>query len=226
MKKIYLALIIAIGLGAYLFIACQSSTNGQVVCENTANPFPTPSINHPLNALTIYGPNIDIGKVCVFRGSVSRGEIYSTEIAPDLYFCLRPNSFPKENGGWDIIISDTTPCSVSFAGLVTPPFYDVMEIQGWNFRNTDNTGENEDSVKAPQYERVFNFLLNRDDYNRMREMELCLSINDCQINQIAEIPKSRGILTINEIKLGNLEKNDTAWIEYMEFIVEVYLPKD
>ena len=105
----------------------------------------------------------------------------------------------------------------------------MFDIVGWNFRNADNTGENDGSVNAPQEIREFNFVLTRKDYETERNAWRCLMWGlDCPIgtepDKPGEIPMSRGILTITDLQLGNLIPHDEAWIETMSFEVKIYLP--
>ena len=60
--------------------------------------------------------------------------------------------------GWILAIYETSR-SEDLAQL-TPPFHFVpnpTEIEGWHFRNQDNTGPNDGGVNAPQQEREFIF---------------------------------------------------------------------
>jgi hypothetical protein len=82
---------------------CQSPN--LPTCESTTNPFPKPG-GQPDD--TQYNPNIEIGKVCSFTGEVERGQVYKQKIKAGLVFCLIPNSFWVENGGWTINIGDET----------------------------------------------------------------------------------------------------------------------
>jgi hypothetical protein len=191
-------------------------------------------------------PNITITRVCKFTGHILRGEIYKHQITEGLIFCLVPSGIFAEvpDEGWSIVTSDSLADScdfksenfVDFGPIVTPPFRSnlLFDVYGWHFRNKDNTGENDGSVNAPQKERFFNFVFNRKDYEIMWHSERCNEWKidtDCAIAtqssvKSSEIPRSRAKFTITELELGNLVPNSLAWIEYMEFIVEVYLPAE
>ncbi len=41
-----------------------------------------------------------------------------------------------------------------------------------------------------------------------------------------EVPRSRGVMTITNLELGNLIPDSKAWIEYMGFEANVYLPTE
>jgi hypothetical protein len=201
-------------------VGCQSLNSP--TCESTTNPFPKPS---GLADDTQYNPNIEIGKVCSFTGEVERGQIYRQKIKDGLVFCLIPSSFWVENGGWRINISDEIgdECDDNFAGIVTPPFHgnNATFIQGWQFRNETNTGGNEGSV--PQI-RYFNFIFTQKDFESIFNAKY--QTNNDEAVDLTKIPRSRGVLTITDLKLGNLVPNERAWIESMKFEVKIYLPAE
>ena len=234
MKSIYLIFILA--LAAISLANCQTrSTAVSNPCQPVSNPFPTPSATRDWIE---YAPNVTIGRVCNFSGEVTRGQTYTHEIEAGLVFCLRPNSFWKKDGGWDIVISDTSEnnCGKSFSSIVTPPFYgdNPIFIQGWQFRNENNTREVPESVNAARKTRLFNFVFNQNDYELIWKAHDCIMRNQCidgltqdkATNTIETTPKSRGVVTITNLVLGNLVPNDAAWIEQMEFNVKIYLPAE
>jgi hypothetical protein len=211
-----------------------------ISCELVVNPTPAEMAeDHP------YVPDAETYRVCTFTGKVSRGQSYKHPISPDLVFCLIPGGVSTDvpNEGWNIIISDTRPggCDVNsedyinFGPIVTPPFYGNLffDVYGWHFRNEDNSGENDGSVYAPQEERYFNFLFNRRDYDTALLAVRCIRWKmdaDCalatQNSMNAEIPTSLAKFTVTELELGNLVPGSHAWIETMEFRVDVYLPAE
>jgi hypothetical protein len=221
-------------LGINLF-ACQGSTDASL-CQAAVSPFPTPATRDPEDALAAYAPNVHIGRLCTFHGQVSRGELYRQELEDGLVFCLHPSSSWQENDGWQTVITDGTDvdCAEGFNGIVTPPFHGTnpILIAGWHFRNAQNTAENEGSVNAPQKVREFNFLLRREDIEKVLIAHSCIAWDDCPeglapeegVSLIAATPKSQGILTITDLELGNLAADDKAWIEKMVFEVQIYLP--
>jgi len=177
-----------------------------------------------------YMPNIPISQICTIEGSVSRGQVYKHQIAENLALCLVPDSI-----GWYLVISDLQPgnCEnrsdhiVNFANMLTPPFHGNTTFFIWGpyFRNEDNTEYSDDS-----YKRYMNFVFSRDDYNTVYYSKACSMwgfASDCiratQTSTEIEVPRTRGILTITELELGNLVPNEHAWIEYMEFKFEFYM---
>lgn len=222
-QSLFLALIVLVVISVCSWLV--SYTANPVSCQPVENPFPAPS---GLPNEYQYNPNIVISRVCSFTGKVTRGRTFKQEITQEIIFCLNPNSFWQENGGWDIVISDSASddCNINFAGVVTPPFHgdNPIFIQGWQFRNENNTGESEGSINGVRKKRGFNFVFNRDDSEKIWNSHY-LSPGSIK-SDTTKIPRSRGILTITHLELGNLISGDTAWIEYMEFEVKVYLPSE
>ena len=220
-----------IGLG---LVDCLSATD-DTICEPTTSPFATPVTNDLNDA---YAPNVTITRVCTFSGHVTRGQFYTHEIVKGLIFCLRPSTSWHKNDGWEIVISDTTDDkrNQGFNGIVTPPFHGMnpIDIEGWHFRNDKNTAENDGSVNAPQKIREFNFVINRNDFEKVWSATMCKLWNECEngLTQneagkiIATTPRSRGVLNITNFELGNLIPNDKAWFESMDFEVKIYLPTE
>jgi hypothetical protein len=217
-----------------------------IVCEPSSNPFVmTSTIGETEYAASLF-PNITIARVCKLTGHIVRGEIYRQQITEGLVFCLVPSGIFAEvpDEGWSIVISDSLPSScdfrskdyVNFGPIVTPPRHGNLwfDVYGWHFRNKENTGENDGSVNTPQKERYFNFVFNREDYEIVWHGERCSQWRidtDCAMAtqssmKSSEVPRSRAKFTITELELGNLVPNSLAWIDYMEFMVEVYLPAE
>jgi len=166
-----------------------------------------------------------------FSGEVSRGQAFEKEIGHNLIFRL----IPWEHG-WFISVGGQANADRDFAEVVTPPYRGVNELQiaGWHFRNADNSGPNKGDVNAPQEIREFRFVLNKEDYNKASDaLERMLWPYQYSEEQIKEAEKihgelktAKGVLTIKDMRLGNLEMGPRAWFEYMKFEVELYLPPD
>jgi hypothetical protein len=111
-----------------------------------------------------------------------------------------------------------------------------LDVFGWEFRNEENTtGANDRSFYVPQKERDFNFLFNRKDFEAVWHASRCdewRMPDDCALatqtpaGSNVFIPRSRAHFTITEIELGNLIPHSHAWIENMDFKVDVYLPAE
>lgn len=225
MKKLYLWVI------PFLFFVIIAFTvigypRDSVSCQATTNPFPT---RNP-NGHYLTNPNVTIDKVCFFSEEIERGQSFQKKIKDDLVFCLTPSSFWVENGGWTLNISDETgkPCDDNFAGIVTPPFRggdNATFIQGWNFRNEDNTGASEaNAITANSMTRHFSFVFNQSEYEAIFNDAFNLPTDENV--DASKILTSRGVLTITDIEVGNLIPNEVAWIESMKFEVQIYLPSD
>ena len=204
-----------LGLCSYVLVACQwNVTPPQTGSHDTPG---TKAIQAPVAAepSTIYR----------LSGHVERGLVFEQEIAPNLVFRLIP--FGQD---WEIWIGTSTGSVYNFSSVVTPPLYGInsRHIEGWHFRNSDNTGSNqagEKNVNAPQHERRFCFVLNEDDYQVAYDWlhtQQGAAEEDQQAvaDKYRRIKRGTGILRIHELTLGNLD-GERAWIERIEFGVEV-----
>ena len=177
-----------------------------------------------------YLPNIPISKICSFEGRVSRGQAYRHLITDNLILCLVPRI-----DGWYLTISDLLPGScednsknfADFTSMLNPPFHGntTSLLFGSYFRNQNNT-ENIDGG----FKRYMNFVFNREDSDTTYSNAACAMWRidtDCaratQTSSNTDVARSRGVLTITKLELGNLIPNEHAWIESMEFTFEVYL---
>jgi len=135
-----------------------------------------------------------------------------------------PSNFRVENDGWEINISDELgiECNDNFSGVVTPPFHgnNAIFIPGWEFRNKTNTADNHGNALRTRY---FNFVFNQSDYEAAFNLLYPDPASTNPKTDLKKIPRSRGVFTITELKLGNLIPNKAAWIEFMKFEVKIYL---
>lgn len=149
-----------------------------------------------------------------------------------LVFSLIPTEYAELGWmGWIIQIAPPAEPDHNYTSIVTPPFRGVnaLQIIGWHFRNSDNTGANDGSVNAPQEERNFLFVTNEEDYQTafaavdcVLHPSQCEDMDDQEAFAIHEsVPKSEGTLLITELELGNLVPEQQAWIEHMAFEVEI-----
>src|SRR5690349_20426825 len=72
-------------------------------------------------------------------GEVLKGRSFERQIGANLFFRLVP-----EELGWAISVGSKA-ATENFCSVVTPPYRGVnaIHIEGWHFRNSDNTGPNE-----------------------------------------------------------------------------------
>lgn len=169
-----------------------------------------------------------------FSGQVFRGQTFEQEIGNDLTFRLA--YFEGDGEGWNIWVGDKAQPDYDFASVVTFPFRgrNNLGIYGWDFRNSDNSGPNELEY-IPQERRSFRFVLDETNYQMYDDLLNTLlwqynhSEEDVQYARDTMMTGpgiETGVLTITHIELGNLIVGERAWIDYMEFQVELYLPRD
>ncbi len=169
------------------------------------------------------------------RGEINRGEtlVHQFEHGDRRYeFRLVPTG-----GGWTIWIGDPMQREENYVAAVTPPFRGINPaiIEGWHFRNRDNTGPNEPgdgNVNAPQSERRFAFVVDRAGYQAAQEALAVLlwpdgrsdaDIRDAE-TRLAAVPRFEGVLLIEALELGNLVAGEHAHVERMAFRVTLKLP--
>jgi hypothetical protein len=165
-----------------------------------------------------------------FSGEVRKGRSFERQIGANLFFRLVP-----EELGWAISVGNTM--RGNFCSVVTPPYrgMNALRIEGWHFRNSDNSGPNEpgpNNVNAPQELREFYFVLNEADYRSAFDaLQILLwpySYSKQQIDAAegahAKVRKGRGKLMIRDFKLNALEPGKHAGIDRMAFDVELTFP--
>jgi hypothetical protein len=87
------------------------------------------------------------------RGTVLAGEVFQAVFGDRFALVLDP-----VESGWLVRVREAGRAD-DLAGL-TPPWHFVpnpRSVEGWHFRNADNTGPNDGSVNAPGEEREFIF---------------------------------------------------------------------
>jgi hypothetical protein len=166
-----------------------------------------------------------------FSGEVLKGQSFERQVGANLFFRLVP-----EELGWSISVGSEA-ARENFCSVVTPPYrgMNTLRIEGWHFRNSDNSGRNElgpKNVNAPQELREFYFVLNEADYRRAFDaLQILLwpySYSKQQIDAAegahAKVRKDRGKLMIRDLKLNALEPGERAGIDRMTFDVELTFP--
>jgi hypothetical protein len=146
-----------------------------------------------------------------FTGTLDRGERLSKPFGPGLVLVLEPAEH-----GWEIIVRDER-LDENIARL-TPPYHFVPNpryVEGWHFRNADNTGPNDGRVNAPQEERDFVF-----------SPEVGRSIDrPTTPEEAAQLEQAgQGRLTIASLRLGSLEPGKKAYIRRMTFSIRLSWP--
>jgi hypothetical protein len=168
-------------------------------------------------ALTAHAEEKETRRIhIIIRGEVKMGEAFEKAFGPGFHFRLEPDPH-----GWLIVIRDER--GNEDLSRLTPPFHFVpnpREIEGWHFRNADNTGPNESgekNVNAPGLVREFIFspeVGRTIDYPPKPE----------EIEKIKHF--GRGELTILDYKLGDLVSGKRARFEWMRFEVDLSLPAE
>jgi hypothetical protein len=168
-----------------------------------------------------------------FGGEVWKGESFERPIDGNLFFRLVPQEL-----GWTISVGSAAGQGNNFCGVVTPPYRGInpIQIEGWHFRNADNSGPNEagpTNVNAPQKIREFYFVINDADYSKAFDaLQIMLwpySYSKRQIDEAgdvhAKVAKGNGRLFIRDLKLNTLELGKQAGIERLVFDVELNFPR-
>jgi hypothetical protein len=102
---------------------------------------------------------------------------------------------------------------------LTPPFHFVPNpryLEGWHFRNADNSGPNDGSVNAPQEEREFIF---SPDVGHTIDYPP----GDAAAEKLAAF--GRGSLVITSMELGHLATGQRARLERIAVTVRLMWPK-
>lgn len=139
--------------------------------------------------------------------------------------------------GWSVWIGDPMDRERNFVIVATPPYRGINPavIQGWHFRNADNTGPNkpgDGNVNAPGATRKFAFVLDGAGYQAALESLEILMWPDgrgepdilAAEERLQSLPKARVTMEIEALELGNLIKDEQAWIERMAFRMRITMP--
>lgn len=174
---------------------------GLTGCESQLLPDGTPEVPRPS---------------VVFDGEMDEGRTFIRGFGDRFAFVLTPFDH-----GWIIEIRDDR--GTEDTSRFTPPWHFVPNpryVEGWHFRNSDNSGPNElgsKSVNAPQEIRSFIFspevgrTIDGPDARRHPSHE--------EVQRIREF--GRGKLTIIEYRLNNLVPGKRAGFAWMKFRVEL-----
>jgi len=171
----------------------------------------------------------------VLQGEAHRGE---TIVHPFKYdgrifeFRLVPVAH-----GWSIWIGDPMHRQRNYVAVATPPYRGINPavIQGWHFRNADNSGPNKPgkgNVNAPQEIRNFSFVLDSAGYQAAYEALDVVLWPDGRAEadlrgaekRLKAVPKARAVMEIGALELGNLAEGEQAWIERLAFQIQINLP--
>lgn len=155
-----------------------------------------------------------------FTGEVKAGETYSVDFDDRFCFQLLPSPY-----GWLVVITDER--KTEDISRLTPPWHFVpnpREIEGWHFRNADNTRPNsagDKNVNAPG--NVREFIFSPQVGRTLGDPEAKAPVSPEEIHSIMDFGTGRLIITGYE--LTNLQKGERASFRWMHFIVELSWPR-
>ena len=144
-----------------------------------------------------------------FTGAVKAEERFQLPFGGRFTFALEPSEF-----GWLIVINEKG--REENLARLTPPFHFVpnpREIEGWHFRNEENTGPNDGSVNAPQEERQFIF--SPEVGRSIQGPTAHWSVSTEEVERVGSF--GRGVLHIERLVLSPLKRGDRARILEMHF---------
>ena len=174
--------------------------------------------------------DVVVDELVSFSGEVRRGQSFEKEIGQNLTFRL--NHYKGDGEGWVIWVGNKTQPDHDFSACVTLPLRGLNSrfIEGWHFRNGDNSGPRapDDSIGLEKT-RAFSFVLDETDYqiahNAVGKLLWPYNYSEEEVDRAGEmywqLDKVEGVLTITRIELGNLRVGERAWIDQMEFVVEL-----
>jgi hypothetical protein len=144
------------------------------------------------------------------EGEVTKGQAFSKATSGDWILRLVP-----VEEGWFLEIAMRGRETEDLSRL-TPPWHFVpnpRHIEGWHFRNADNTGPNDGSVNAPQELREFIFspLVGR-------EIQGPLATSSATSEEVERVRAfGRGWLHLNEFRLTPTHRGERAGFERLKF---------
>ena len=163
-----------------------------------------------------------------FSGAVRRGSTFRHAMSAGLEFRLSPIA-GVSNGAWEIGVWPRDSVPIDYAAVVTPPYRGVnaRDIEGWHFRNQDNTGPNQGGVNAPQRERDFFFVENRADFDTcyiaLERVMWSYNYTDATVDRASTLLDSlatgSGMLNLTTLALPPFRQGARAEIDSMRFNV-------
>ncbi len=126
--------------------------------------------------------------------------------------------------GWSVRIYDAADSLSVDLSSITPPHGGApnpRDIEGWHFRNADNTGANKGDVNAPQHDRLFFFSPGLAGTGGYRP-----SVNESEPRHYAPDPEDGlGWLKVVDFGLSDLESGQRARMTYLKFDACLTWPK-
>jgi hypothetical protein len=148
----------------------------------------------------------------IFRGQIKSGEHFKHSFGDRFVFLLSPYASGNLEGvatGWIIEIHEQGKM-VDLACLTLPLHGpNPTLIEGWHFRNEENTGPNDGSLNVPMYERHFIF---SPDASRLLDQ---VEITEAEIKEVESF--GHGALYIERLRLSAPLRGGNAQILEMRF---------
>src|SRR5438093_582678 len=144
-----------------------------------------------------------------FNGSLKAGERFERSFGGRFVFSLEPI-----DSGWEIRLYERG--RTENIARLTPPFHFVPNpryIEGWHFRNENNTGPNDGSVDAPQKRREFIF--SPEVGETIDGPQATYGVTPGEVYRVEAF--GRGEVEIAHLKLSPPIENEKARILAMEF---------
>lgn len=143
-----------------------------------------------------------------FSGSIKAGKGFVRPFGGRFTFALEPIQY-----GWGICVYEKGR-KENLAGLTLPLHGpNPTDIEGWHFRNQDNTGPNDGRLNVPQEEREFIF--SPEVGETINGPESTNSITEEDIDRIEAF--GQGTLKITQMKLAQPRLHETASLQEMDF---------
>jgi hypothetical protein len=153
-----------------------------------------------------------------FAGEVKAGESFTRRFGLDLTFRLEPRPH-----GWEITVRQAGR-DENLARL-TPPFHFVpnpRDIEGWHFRNADNTAANDGSVNAPG--SVRGFVFSPEVGRSIQGPTAVAAVTAEEVEAVRRF--GTGVLRIVDFRLDHLAPGERAAFAWLRFEVELTWNED
>lgn len=149
-------------------------------------------------------------------GEISGKHTFAAPVAEEWIFKLEPSQF-----GWELRLRDADGMDLS---QITPPFGmgpNPRQLHGWHFRNAANSATNTGEINAPQRLRLFRFSAALSGTGGFRPPS---TVTD-PTHLDPDPDSGRGVLTIMDMGLADLEPGQKARMNYLKFDVCLTWPK-